>query len=561
MAWIPQVIWRKKLLSKFISKLPSPLERVLAWCSLCNYFNEIVLREITLCIQPEIEFSYEFWRSIIDLEVTQKYPVADDFYQIKPSYRKLLQKYIINKREIRSELVKIFDKCVCHENYPQYWFLYKAEKIVNQILSNPSDITVEVIDEMVSIFPYEQSVTKGILESLSGRLPEPKMYRIYQTAAAIPTRKNIDSILIFPTAIFLEKVASQLRPRKFRVFPLYIVSLVYQTWSNHEKSIKTLERAISYLPEQNSKSAGVLLSRLALSYIMVENKSKVKVENMSKAKEALLQADIILEINSNEWIDNQLNKQIWHMKRGYWQKALRIGLSLEGSIKDPYLKAKHAHIFGVNYLYEGNLEMAEKYARKCEELSSLVTLSSWVIGKAWRNRFAYALLSTINLVNGYYKSLEEQETYFHNSLLIARDTTRQLNPLFRLILGCTVESHSLYTEASIAAIKGDYLNAEHKYLQLQQDKHLEVYYRISSLLDLAAIYLKTDRVKKAIDQYQYCVAKAFDLGFKYLEIRALRKVCEIHFDESLVARRDALNRDPYIIGSSYIDNLEFLIPV
>lgn len=551
-AWMPEFLGKKWLFSKFISKLPSKLRIILAWCSLCNYFDEIVLREILVNIQQEIEFSNELWHWIIDLEITQKFPVADDFYQIKPSYRKLLQKYI-NKRSSRSELVRVFDKCVNSEIDPQYSSLYKAERVIHQICSNSSDITVESIADILSIFRYESNVANEILGSLSGRLPNRKIYRIYQAAVAIPTRTNIDSVLIFPATILLEKVASQLRPRKFTVFPLYVSSLVYQTWSNHEKSIETLKLAISNLPDENSKLAGVLLSRLALSHIMVGS--------MSKAKESLVHANRILETNSNEWIDNQLNEQIWHIKRGYWQEALRIGLFLEECIKEPYLKAKHAHILGVNYLYVGNLEMAEEYARKCEELSSLVSLSSWVIGKAWRNRFAYALLSTINLVNGFCKAPEEQERYFGNSLLISRDTTRQLNSLFRWILGCTVESHFLYTEASIAATRGDYFNAERKYLQLQQDKHLEAYYRITLKLDLAAIYLKTNREKEAINLYKYCAVKSFEFGFKYLENRALRKVIEINFDESLAARKDALDGEPYAIGSSYIDNLEFLIPV
>jgi len=552
LAWGPDLIGKERLFSKFISKLPSTLRIVLGWCSLCNYFNETVLKEILLGIQQEIEFSDELWHWIIDLEFTQKFPVADDFYQIKPSYRKLLQKYI-NKRASRSALVKIFDKCVHNGIEPQYVSLYKAEIIVHKIRSNSSDITLEAIADILNIFRYEESVSKIILGSLSERLPDQNMYRIYQTAAAIPTRTNIDSILIFPTAIILEKVASQLRPRKFTVFPLYIVSLVYQTWSNHKRAINTLNRAIEYLPDEASKSAGVLMSRLALSYIMVGN--------MSKARKALLQAERILEINSNEWIDNQLNKQIWYLKRGYWQEALRIGLSLEESIKDPYLKAKHAHILGVNYLYVGSLGIAERSARKCEDFSSLVTLSSWVIGKAWRNRFAYALLSTVALVNGSDKSLEKQEEDFRKSVLTAGDTIRQLSPLFRWILGCTVQSHYLYTEASIAAIKGNYIIAERKYLQLQQDKHLEVYYLISSHLDLATIYLKTNRVDEAINLYQYCAEEASKLGFKYLEVRALKKACEIRFDESLATKIDGLDRNIYTIGSSFIDNLEFLIPV
>lgn len=556
MALLPDLIGKERLFSKFINKLPSTLRIVLAWCSLCDYFNDTVLKEILLGIQQEIEFSDELWHWIIDLEFTQKFPVADDFYQIKPSYRKLLQKYI-NKGESRSNLVRILKKCVRNGNKPQYVSLYKAEIIVHQIRSNSSDITEEAIDDIfdiLEIFRYEETVYKIILGSLSEKFRRHKnMYRIYQTAAAIPRRTNIDSILIFPTAIILEKVASQLRPRKFTVFPLYIVSLVYQTWSNHKRAINTLNRAIEHLPDESSKSAGVLMSRLALSYIMVGN--------MSKAKKALLEAERILEINSNEWIDNQLNKQIWYLKRGYWQEAERIGSSLEKSLKDPYLKAKHAHILGVNYLYLGSLDKAEIYARKCEELSSHVTLSSWVVGKAWRNRFAYALLSTVALVNGLYKSLDKQEEDFRKSVLTAGETTRYLSPLFRWILGSTVQSHYLYTEASIAAIKGNYSRAERKYLQLQQDKHLEVYYLISSHLDLATIYLKTNRVDEAINLYQFCAEEASKLGFKYLEVRALKKACEIRFDESLAAKIDGLDRNIYTIGSSCIDNLEFLIPV
>ena len=98
-------------------------------------------------------------------------------------------------------------------------------------------------------------------------------------------------------------------------------------------------------------------------------------------------------------------------------------------------------------------------------------------------------------------------------------------------------------------------------MQLQQDKHLEVYYRISSQLDLAAIYLKTDRVESAVNLYRECAKKALECGFRYLEVRALRKVCELDFDEFSGERRDSLHRSSYKIGSTFMDNLEFLIPV
>ena len=549
---MPNFIGKERFLFQSINKLPSTLRVILGWCSLCSYFNETVLQEILLSIQPNIKFSYQLWHWLVDLEITQKLAVGDDFYQIKPSYRKLFHKYISN-RSSRYELVKIFEKCAQREIDPQHLSLYRAGKIVHQACSTPSDVAVETIADILNIFRYEESVSREILAVLSSRLPDKKVYRIYQAAAAIPRRENIDVIVIFPAAILIERIASHIRPRKFSVFPLYISSLVYQTWSNHEKSVETLKLAISHLPDETSQSSGVLVSRLALSYIMLGN--------MSKAQEALLHAEKNLISNRNEWIDNQLNYQIWYIKRGYWQAALTIGLSLEECIKDPYLKAKHTHILGVNYLYVGNFKRAEEYARKCEELSSLVSLSSWVIGKSWRNRFAYALLSTIDLVNGSNKVSNERKLYFSKAKSTSYDAIRQLNPLFRLILGCTVESHFLYTKAAIDAIEGNYLEAELKYLQLQQDKHLEVYYRISSGLDLATIYLRTNRIKEAIDLYRYCGKKAFESGFKYLEIRALRKVCELDFDGSLAERRDSLHRDSYVIGSACIDNLEFLIPV
>ena len=176
--------------------------------------------------------------------------------------------------------------------------------------------------------------------------------------------------------------------------------------------------------------------------------------DMSKAEEALLTADKNLISGSNEWIDNQLNWQIWYLKRGYWQKAIKVGLPLEKHIKDPYLKAKHIHILGVSYLYLGELKKAQNCARRCEELSSLVSLSSWIIGRSWRNRFAYALLSTIELANGLNQSPNEKKTYFNKAKTTSYDAIRQLNPLFRLVLGCTVENHYIYTKAVIRAIEG-----------------------------------------------------------------------------------------------------------
>lgn len=505
-----------------------------------------------MILEPNITFNDELWHWIVDLEITQKLSIGDDFYQVKPFYKKSLQKYI-NQRLSRYKLVKIFENCSQSEVDPQYVSLYKAEKIVHQALSNPSDLAVETIADILNIFRYDESVSRGILAVLSRRLPNKKIYRVYKAAAAIPTRKNIDAIVIFPSAILIERIASHIRPRKFSVFPLYISSLVYQTWANHEKSVETLKLAISHLPDETSQLSGALMSRLALSYVMLGN--------MNQAREALLHAEKTLTSNSNEWIDNQLNYQIWCTKRGYWQEALAIGLSLEGCIKNPYLKAKHVHILGVNYLYLGDLKRAKEYARKCEDLSSLVSLSSWVIGKSWRNRFAYALLSTIDLVNGSIQISDEQDLYFFQAKNVSYDAIRQLNPLFRLILGCTVETHFLYTKAAIDAIKGNYIEAELKYLQLQQDKHLEVYYRISSNLDLATIYSKTNRTKKAIYLYRYCAKKAFESGFKYLEFRALRRFCELDFDKSLAERKDSLHRDSHVIGSACIDTLDFLIPV
>lgn len=553
--WIPNFIKRKLIIYQFIKKLPSSLKIILGFCASCNYFNNVILREISVVTKQDILFSHEFWHWIIDLEITQSSSVADDFYEIKPHYRRILKKYV-NQSSTQYELAKVFENCVSTEIDPQTLSLYKAEKVIHEVLSHSSSIDIESIADILYIFRYKKSVTKKILVSLSKRLPSRNVYRLYQIAATVPTRKNISSVLVFPVAIILEKVSPQLRPRKFTVFPLYISSLIHQTWSNHEKAIEILRLAIHYIPDENSKLAGILYSRLALSYMMVGY--------MRKAKEVLLYANTLLKVNSNEWIDNQLNQQIWHLKQGSWQEALKIGLALRNVVKDPYLKAKHSHILAVSYLYIGDLNNAEKYAKQCEELSSFVTFSSWVIGKAWRNRFAYALLSTINLIKGVHKSSLDQKLYFRNSLQTSRDITRQLNPLFRWILGCTVESHLLYTEASIAAIRGNYLLAERKYLQLQQDKYLEVYYRISSQLDLATIYFQTNRVGEAVKLYQYCANRALEFGYKYLEIRALKQIKKIKYnniDQSLVKRMDAIDSNIHKIGSPYIDNLKFLIPV
>jgi len=208
--WIPEFLWKERFLSQFINKLPSTLRVVLAWCSLCSYFDEMVLQEILLSIQPNIKLTYELWHWIVDLEITQKLAIGDDFYQIKPSYRKRFQKYI-NKRSGRCELVKIFEKCAQREVDPQYLSLYRAEKIVHQVCSTPSDVAVETIADILNIFRYEESVSREILAVLSSRIPDKKVYRLYQVAAAIPTRKNIDAVFIFPSAILIARIASRIR--------------------------------------------------------------------------------------------------------------------------------------------------------------------------------------------------------------------------------------------------------------------------------------------------------------------------------------------------------------
>jgi tetratricopeptide (TPR) repeat protein len=544
----PKWLWIKFSLPRFITNLSVEFKIILAWCLLCNYFNEKVFREILLITKQDTNFNHRvIWHWIIGLEITQKSTVAEGFYRIKITYKnqnKLLKPF--NTKDIHVELVNVFEKCLNTEIDPQYSDLYKAEKIIHQIDGDVYDIPSESIENILSVFRYKPEVVKGVLNSisrLSKRLNNPEIYKNHKIALFIPARGNIDSILIFPAAILLEKSLSRLRHRKFAVFPLYILALVYQTWSSHDKAIETLEKAINLFPDKKPKLVGVLSSRLALSYIMKGQ--------MSQAKECLRDADRVLEYESTEWFDNRLNNQIWLLKRGNWNQALTNSSELEKCIKDPYLKAKQAHILGVNHLYMGNLEKAKEYAYKCEELSSMVTLSSWIIGKAWRNRFAYELLSTIELVEGNFEEAER----------ISKDITRQLTPLFRWILGYTVKNHLLYTRAYISAMIGDLSGAEHQQHQLLQDNHLEAYYCVTSKLNLAEIYSKKDQKVEAAKLYNEMEEEAKRIGFKYLEFRAYKKRNEIYQNQSLDINNERDEYDFKKNSNSYMDGLEFLIPV
>jgi tetratricopeptide (TPR) repeat protein len=548
--------WLKEnwYISNLINYLPAILKKLLAWCSICSYFDRVILDEILAATGQEVELSDELWYWIIELPITQKFSSIGSFYKIKHIHKIKLRKYLtLDIRSAHLDLANFFDRYMDIEIDPKCSSFYKAAKTIHLINSGYYDLTIESITDVKGVFYYEKDIANMILNSLSKQLNTQKVRWIYQVALSLPRRKNIDYIFIFPIAVILEKLALKLRPRKLTVLPLYISSLVYQTWSNHEKAIQTLCLAINHIPYQGSALSGVLSSRLALSYIMLGD--------MNKAQESLLYSSTVLSQNSNEWIDNRLNNQIWCLKRGYWQDSLQIGKLLEGTIQDQYLKAKHSHILGVTYLYLGDFQRAEEYAKLCEELSSLVTLSTWIIGKAWRNRFAYALLSSISLVRGASKTEMERDLHFNTSLEIAYMLIKQLNPTLRLILGCTIESHLLYTEASISAMKGDFQLAEEKYLKLQQDNHLEVYYKVSSKLDLASIYFKTDRLHKAQKLYEYCAELANTCGFKYLEYRALKKLSEIVYDEVYIAKMNTMSKDSSLIYSSCIENLEFLIPV
>ena len=217
---------------------------------MCNYFDEQVLKQIVSASQTEIKFSDDLWHWIIDLVdlgIIEKFSVGDDFYRIKPHYQKFLQRYT-NKQNNLPKLVVVFEECIRQSSNIQYLDLYKAEKIVFQIITSPQGVSDTTIYDTLQIFRYEKIIINGILKSLSVKFSnKKKVDKIYQLASKIPTRNNIDSIFIFPLAILLEKAVNRIRPPKFRTFPLYILSLVYQTWSNHEKAIETLNRAIDLI--------------------------------------------------------------------------------------------------------------------------------------------------------------------------------------------------------------------------------------------------------------------------------------------------------------------------
>ena len=146
---------------------------------MCSYFDEVVLQKILHSTQPDVIFNSDLWHWIVDLEVTKNLPIGDDLYQIKPHYRDLFQRYI-NKRSGRYELVKIFEEREKEETDPRYISLYRAEKIIQRACYNHSDVSIETITDILSIFRYEKSVSREILLTLSNRLPNKKVYWIYK---------------------------------------------------------------------------------------------------------------------------------------------------------------------------------------------------------------------------------------------------------------------------------------------------------------------------------------------------------------------------------------------
>lgn len=543
-----------------IDKLPQKMCTLLVWCSLANWFNAELLKELLCRTELAMNFTEELWLSLKDLPIIQESPeLFSNSYQIFEPYRQWLQEYIPTKKKqriIHHILSEGFAECIVKEDVSRYKAFYRVEEIIHNIKSNPEN-ELNISSEILAAYKYEPRLRQRILKALSPENQYNQNRFLYFLVLFIPNIKNPFFTFLIPRVI--EKISNSfLLTSKFSLPLLYVSSLFYQTWAHNEDAIRAIRLALERNTEEGSKLEGKLRSRLALSLIFIGN--------MDEAEEQIKTASRIFDANTEDWIENELNRQIFYLKCGYWQQSLELGKSLEPLIKNDLQKAKHTHLLGVNFLHFGNLKEANKYAEISLELAShlegLARLTAWLIGKEWRKRFAYALLANIKLARSLLQDSSLAEQYYNLALKLAKKSVRQAPA----ILAYTARPISIYLEASIAALRQDFDKAIFYHLQLQGNEYVEEYYRLASKIDLGDLYLRLDRTSEAIDSYVQVLEQATESGFKYLEIRALRRLIGLNVEidrelPALLRRLEQLTENQPPIGSDYVDRLEFMLPM
>jgi hypothetical protein len=122
----------------------------------------------------------------------------------------------------------------------------------------------------------------------------------------------------------------------------------------------------------------------------------------------------------------------------------------------------------------------------------------------------------------------------------------------------------IYIEASIAAFKQDFDTAIGKHLDLQKNTDIEEYYRLSSQIDLAELQLRLNQTSEGINGFKEVLEKTATSGFKYLEMRSLKRLKELNAissEPTLINNLEHLIEHHPKIGSDYVDSLEFMLPM
>ncbi len=542
----------------FIYGLPKSLRTLLVWCSFSNWFNPELLKELILDLHPAIIFTDELWISLKDLPIIQKSPeLFDNSYQISEPYRQQLKEYAptkVKKYRIYCTLSEGFANCIAKETTPHDIAIYKIEQIINSIKSSPVN-NLKISSEVLDIYKYEPRLRQRLIKGISPAIQDKSTRWFYSLLLIIANFKN--PLLTFLIPRLIENLANSffLTPR-FSLPLLYLSSLFYQTWSHNEDAIRAIRLALERKPETGSPVEGKLRSRLALSLIFIGR--------MDEAYIHIQVASQIFDTNTEDWIENELNRQIWYLKVGYWQQSLELGKSLESLIRNNLQKAKHTHILGVTYLHFGEVEKANEYAERSLELSSelegFARLTAWLIGKEWRKRFAYALLANLKVARSIRQDSNRAEQHYRDALKHAQRAVKQAPA----ILAYTARPLLTYLEASIVAFKQDFEEANHKHSELQKNLYLEEYYRITSQMDLAELYLRLNKTQEGIEQYRKVLEKATISGFKYLELRALRRLHDLNVvarEPKLFSKMGQLTEHQPKLGSNYVDSLEFMLPM
>jgi hypothetical protein len=83
-------------------------------------------------------------------------------------------------------------------------------------------------------------------------------------------------------------------------------------------------------------------------------------------------------------------------------------------------------------------------------------------------------------------------------------------------------------------------------------------------MDLAELCLQLNKTPEGIEQYKEALEKAAISGFKYLELRVLRRLHDLNVvasEPKLFSKMEQLTEHQPKLGSNYVDSLEFLLPM